>query len=271
MIINRNNVFEVISKANLKPEKDYGQNYLLDEKICEKIVSLADIKSGEKVLEIGPGLGSLTHFIVGAKDTTTTLVDIDQRMIDFLKVVYQTNDVKFVCSDIRKHDVSGYNVIIGNLPYNITTELVEFLLLNASKARRLVLMCQSEAAERFISTSGKEYGPTSILIHLFGVIKKQFVVRPGSFYPAPKCASTVFTIDLDKNEKSCSELSVCGLIKKIFINRRKTIFNNLTRVVGDKDKAMKMLEELNIPLNKRPEELSPDTYLKIYEKYSTLN
>ena len=266
MKINRNNVFDVINKTGLTPEKDYGQNYLLDESICERIVSLANIQNGESILEIGPGLGSLTHFICESKNNPTTLVDIDHRMTDFLKNVYPQENVKIVCQDIRKFDVSKYEIVIGNLPYNITTELVEYLLFNAARAKRFVLMCQTEAVDRFVETSGKDYGPTSILIHLLGTIKKQFVVRPGSFYPAPKCSSTVFTIEMDKIEKSDLKKSACGLIRKIFLNRRKTIQNNLSRAIGDKERASNILDELNIPLNKRPEEISPETYILIYKK-----
>ena len=115
MEINRNNVFEIIEKSGLKPDKDYGQNYLLDVSICEKIVSQLDIKDNDSVLEIGPGLGSLTHFI-SQHNCEITLVDIDSRMIDFLKIIYTKRNVKLIVKDIRKHDLKGYTKIIGNLP-----------------------------------------------------------------------------------------------------------------------------------------------------------
>ena len=265
MEINRDNVFEIINKAGLKPDKDYGQNYLLDTTICKKIVDILDVKQNESVLEIGPGLGSLTHFL-SLYDANITLVDIDQRMIDFLKVIYQQTDIKLVTNDIRKHDVSNYEKILGNLPYNITTETIIYLLENAKKAKKMVLMCQAEAFARFNDISGKEYSAASVLVHLLGSIKKEMIVKPGSFYPSPKCSSLVFSISFNENADKEYCLKVYQLAKKLFLNRRKTIYNNLSSVLGDKSLAESVLNELNIPLNKRPEELLPSMFVSIYEK-----
>ena len=264
MEINRSNVFEIIEKSGLKPDKDYGQNYLLDVSICEKIVNQLDIKDEDKVLEIGPGLGSLTHF-VALSNSEITLVDIDSRMIDFLKIIYSKNNIKFLVQDIRKHDVSEYTKIIGNLPYNITTETIVYLLENARNAKKMVLMCQAEAFNRFNDLSGKEYGPASILVHLLGNCKRVITVKPGSFYPAPKCSSVVFSLEISENVDRNKCLGVYNIAKKLFLNRRKTIYNNLSSYLGDKEKAESMLKQLGIPLNKRPEELSPDTFVKIYD------
>ena len=169
MEINRANIFEIVNKANLKPDKDYGQNFLVEPQVSEKIVNALTIEEGDNVLEIGPGLGSLTHYLI-ASDHQTTVVDIDRRMIDFLKVVYQDANVEIIENDIRKLDVSKYDRIIGNLPYNITTETIQFCLLNAEKAKKMVFMIQSETFNHFYDVTGKEYGPTSVLIHLLGNI-----------------------------------------------------------------------------------------------------
>lgn len=270
MEINRDNVFEIINKAGLKPDKDYGQNYLLDVSICEKIVSYLQVENNEKILEIGPGLGSLTHFI-SLYHNPTTLVDIDQRMVDFLKVVYQSPSINVVREDIRKFDVSDYEKIIGNLPYNITTETVIYLLENAKKAKKMVLMCQAEAFNRFNDLAGKDYGPASILVHLLGSIKKECLVKPGSFYPAPKCASIVFTVSLNQTIDRDYCLNVYKMAKNLFLNRRKTIYNNLSSFLGDKNTAETILNELSISLNKRPEELSPQVFVNIYEKWKSYN
>ena len=96
MEINRNNVIEIVKKSGLEPDKDYGQNYLLEPSICEKIISFLHIQPGEKVLEIGPGIGSLTHFISLYKDAQIDLVDIDERMINFLKIIYKENNIKLI-------------------------------------------------------------------------------------------------------------------------------------------------------------------------------
>ena len=265
MEINRKNVMEVIEKSGLKPDKDYGQNYLLEPELAKRIIDLLEIKSGENVLEIGPGLGSLSHFLSLYSDSKITLVDIDERMINFLRIIYNTNNISLVLNDIRKHDVSNYEKIVGNLPYNITTETVVYLLENAKKAKKMVLMCQAEAFPRFNDLSGKEYGPVSILVHLLGSSKRNFTVKPGSFYPIPKCSSVVFTIDLNNDDKREQSLEVYKFARKMFLNRRKTIYNNLSSFLGNKETAAELLKQSNIDPSKRPEELSPSNYVTLYE------
>lgn len=266
MEINRSNVLEIVEKSGLKPDKDYGQNYLLEPNICKNIIELLDIQKDEKVLEIGPGIGSLTHFLTQYYGAKIDLVDIDERMINFLKIFYKEKNVNLIVNDIRKHDVSEYDKIVGNLPYNITTETVVYLLENARKASKMVLMCQAEAFPRFSDLSGKEYGPISVLIHLLGTSKKNLVVKPGSFYPAPKCSSVVFTLNLDGQVNRVTALRVYDFAKKLFLNRRKTIYNNLSAAIDNKNKALQILEFLNIPANKRPEELSPDDFVRIFKQ-----
>ena len=129
MEINRNNINELVNKCRVSPDKDYGQNFLIEPLISEKIVSLLDVNKTDNVLEIGPGLGSLTHFLYG--NCVLSVCDIDSRMIDFLKIFYK-NDINFILNDVRKIDVSNYDKIIANLPYNITTELISFLLISSS-------------------------------------------------------------------------------------------------------------------------------------------
>ena len=265
MEINRKNVMEVIEKSGLKPDKDYGQNYLLEPDFAKRIIDLLEIQSGENVLEIGPGLGSLSHFLSLYSDSKITLVDIDERMINFLKIIYNTSNISLVLNDIRKQDVSIYDKIVGNLPYNITTETVVYLLENAKKAKKMVLMCQAEAFPRFNDLSGKEYGPVSILVHLLGSSKRNFTVKPGSFYPIPKCSSVVFTIDLNKENVREQSLAVYKFAKKMFLNRRKTIYNNLSSFLGNKDLADDLLKQAGIDPSKRPEELSPSNYVTLYE------
>ena len=259
MEINRSNINELVNKCSVKPDKDYGQNFLVEPQIADKIVACLELNKEDKVLEIGPGLGSLTHFLY--QKCELDVCDIDSRMIDFLKIFYK-EDINYILNDVRKIDVSGYNKIIGNLPYNITTELVTFLLLN-SNAKKMVLMCQSEAFNRFYDLSGENYGPVSILLHLLGTSKKVLTVKPGSFYPAPKCNSLVFIFDNNPVVDKQIAIEVYKMSKTIFLNRRKTILNNLSNVAG-KEKAVSILQELNIADNRRPETISPSDYLQIY-------
>ena len=265
MIIDRSNIFEIVNKASLKPDKDYGQNFLVEPEISKRIIDSLEIKEGDRVLEIGPGLGSLTHYL-SLYNNDVTLVDIDLRMTNFLKVVYQDNqNIKIVENDIRKVDVSNYELIVGNLPYNITTETIQYILQNAVSAKKLVFMIQSETFNHFYDVSGKEYGPTSVLIHLLGKINKLFTVKAGSFYPAPKCSSLVFSIDLIEGVNREAAIKAFKLAKLLFNNRRKTISNNLNSVLKSKEKVSALCEECKINPLSRPEDLSPEIYLAISE------
>ena len=261
MEINRLNIYELVDRCQVRPDKDYGQNFLLEPTIASKICDYLDLSKEDNCLEIGPGLGSLTHFL--ANKCNLTVCDIDSRMIDFLKIFYK-DQIQYILNDIRKVDVTGFDKIIGNLPYNITTELVTYLLQNSNNTEIMVFMCQLEAFNRFSDLSGENYGPISILLHLLADIEKLLVVKPGSFYPAPKCNSVVFRIKFKKERDLKTALEVYKMSKALFLNRRKTIYNNLKNYLGNTDKANKILEALNISSNLRPENISYEIYLKMY-------
>ena len=174
------------------------------------------------------------------------------------------NNENLINNDIRKTDVSNYDKIIGNLPYNITTETITYLLSNVRKCKKMVIMCQTEAYPHFADVSGKEYGPASVLLHLIGRINRKLMVKPGSFYPAPKCTSTVFTIEFNDNINWEQANKVYLLAKQLFLNRRKTIYNNLSQYLGNKDKANEVLNKCGIPANYRPEQISPNKFLEIH-------
>lgn len=261
MEINRSNIIEIVKKSNAEPDKDYGQNFLVEPKLSEQIASFLDLNKEEKVLEVGPGLGSLTHYLY--QKCNLEVCDIDSRMINFLKVIYQ-DEITLILNDVRKTDVSKYDKIIGNLPYNITSELVTFLLINATKCQKMVLMCQQEAFNHFYDTEGKEYGPISILLHLLGTSQKLLTLKPGSFYPAPKCNSLVFVFDYHPVTDRETIFKVYKMSKSLFLNRRKTIYNNLKNYLNDSEKAINILNQLNIELTRRPEQISPNLFLEIY-------
>ena len=265
MEINRSNILEIVTNSNARPDKDYGQNFLVEPEVCKRIVDALNIQNSESVLEIGPGLGSLTHFL-DRQTEKLTVVDIDERMIAFLNLIYK--NINVVQCDIRKHDVSQYDKIIGNLPYNITSETIVYLLMNATSVKKIVLMIQTDAYPHFSDISGKEYGPASVLLHLLGKDKKLFQVKPGSFYPSPKCSSTVFEININPICDLEEAKQVYVFAKSMFLNRRKTIYNNLTNLVKNRELANSILLESEIPLTNRPEDISPDDYLKLFRVYN---
>lgn len=265
MEINRNNIFEIVKQLGIKPSKDYGQNFLIEPNISAKIVEALKLSDGDQVIEVGPGFGALTHFLC-ATNAKITAVDIDVQMTNFLQASYQhVSHLTVVENDIRKENVSGYNKIIGNIPYNITTEIIQFFLLNATHAETMVFMIQVEALNRFIDISGKEYGPTSVLIHLLGNIERLFMVKAGSFYPAPKCHSVVFRININREAERDKAVAIYKMCKQLFANRRKTILNNLLTITKNKDEALALCQQLGINQLARPEDLLPTTYRAIYD------
>ena len=264
MEINQKVLSQIFNDLGLRANKDLGQNFLTDPNVCERISSSLEVNPNDILLEVGGGLGSLTHFLVN-KTNNFDVVDLDLRMCNFLSSVYKEN-INIINDDVRNLDLSKYTKIIGNLPYYITTELVTQFLVQAKNCTQMVFMIQTEAVNRFIDVSGKDYGPISVLIHLIGNSKRLFSVKPGSFCPIPKCGSTVFRIDILNNNDREKYLGVYKLAKTLFLNRRKTILNNLNNYTGDKEKSQKTLQNLNIPVTKRPEELSPNQYLMIYEE-----
>ena len=263
MEISKSNVFELLNITGTRPSKDFGQNFLIEPTICNKIADVLVTNESDDILEIGPGLGSLTHFLL-EKPGKLTCVDVDAKMISILETIYKDSQVNLVLNDVRKVNLQFFSKIIGNLPYNITTELIVFLLEKAVNCEQFVFMIQAEALNRFIEVKGKDYGPASVLIHLLGDIKKEFVVKAGSFYPAPKCNSVVFQINVqDKYPRELS-LEVYKLAKKLFLNRRKTLLNNLSNVCG-KEKALSILQKMGILESARVEEISPESILEIYK------
>lgn len=264
MEINRNNIFDLLKKCDIHPSKDFGQNFLVDSKLCKKIVDSLNIGEGEKVLEIGPGLGSLTHFLLESSSKNINVVDVDPNMIAFLNVFYKEAGINIIENDIRKEDVSSYDKIIGNLPYNITTELITYLLLNAKRCKKFVLMTQLEAYNRFSDTKGKEYGAISVLVHMLGDTKKLFNVGKGSFVPSPKVDSIVFEINVSEGVNREEVISIYKLAKSLFLNRRKTLYNNLARHLGNKELAANLIEEMGLKPTVRPEELPPESFKKLY-------
>ena len=270
MVIDRKVINDITKGLGITPNKDLGQNFVVDPLACEKISNALDLKESDVTLEIGPGLGSLTHFLIN-KSKEFEVVDIDTRMCNFLSTVYAENEVKIINDDIRNVDISKYTKIIGNLPYYITTELITFLVEKASKCEKFVFMIQTEAVNRFVDESGKEYGAVSVLCHLLGTPRRLFSVKASSFYPTPKCGSTVFEIAIKKDADREKMIAVYKMTKQLFINRRKTLLNNLGGYLGDKEKANLIISKLGLPLTVRPEEIQPKTYVELYNLVKEVN
>jgi len=266
--VNRSTIKEIMALANINPTKNKGQNFLVDEKTIENIVNLCDFSGHGPVIEVGPGLGSLTYFL-NDKYQNFSVIDIDESVISYLNNVLN-KDINIIFDDALKFDFKKYEFVISNIPYNITTELISHILLCGDNLKGTVFMCQKENFYHFFDTNGSEYGPTSVLIHLLGNIKKEFDVKPSAFVPSPKCNSTVFTIKMTNLYPKEQVINAYNLALKMFRNRRKTILNNLSRELG-KEKAVEALDKAQINQLARPEEISPLLFLKLSNIISDIN
>lgn len=259
-LVNKESIKYLMEIASISPSKDKGQNFLVEPEICEKIVKLAKITANSNVIEVGPGLGSLTYHLE-KKAKNLSLIDVDERVISYLsnEVNSSTN---IIYGDALKYDFSNYDVVISNLPYSITKDLIVHILISAKNASQFIFMCQKENFYHFFNTSGSEYGASSVLIHLLGTIKKEFEVKASSFIPMPKCQSTVFTIFKNNDFDFNLVVKTYKVASKLFLNRRKTILNNLSSMVN-KEEAIKILATLNIDAILRPEEISPVQFYEL--------
>lgn len=262
--MNDEQFFEGVASYKLMTKKEVGQNFLIDAGACKRIVDALEIQEGEKVLEIGCGAGSLTYFL---KDVATDadIIDIDEAML--AKVQNDFSDypnLHIQYGNAAKYDYSGYDKIIGNLPYYITSLIIEKALLGGKKAKKMVFMIQKEAADRLLAQpKTKDYSPLSILLSLCYTSKKLFNVGRNSFVPAPHVDSTVIEI-VKNNDVSLEDgAKVFRVSNALFLLRRKTIFNNLKNLIHDSNKSSTILAMQGIRENARPEELTPAQYLNL--------
>ncbi len=264
MIASKEYVLSKLNEYSLFPKKKYGQNFLIDEKVVNKIVDALDINKDDVIYEIGPGLGALSESLAN-KNQPLFLFDIDENMVNHLKSAFKIfPHVHVIKEDFLKViDDGKVNKIIGNLPYYLTTPLIEHVLTNFD-IRTFVFMVQQEVESRLIAKrKTKEYGPLSILIDQCFKIERVCKVNKGAFYPVPHVDSVVFKISYIVNDINKKEYY--SFLKKLFAQRRKTIFNNLEPLLKSKELSLAILNDLNIPLNKRAEELTKEEIFSIYQ------
>lgn len=264
--MNEKEYFEGVAQYRLMAKKDLGQNFLISPKVASQIVDALDIQKDENVLEIGSGAGSLTFFLA-QKEGVCTSIDVDEGLVvktqnDFA----DAKNVKVVMGNAMRWDYAPYHKIIGNLPYYITSGILEHVLLEAKNATKCVFMVQKEAFQRLNSKPGnKEYGPLSILLSYRGVTKRLMTVGRDSFCPPPHIESVVFSIDIKENTSTEIAKKLYDLCSALFLLRRKTIKNNLLNYLKSEQKAADALKKAKIDERERPEQISPERYLALLD------
>lgn len=251
----------------VKPKKHLGQHFLKDLNIARKIVdALSDHKGYGKILEIGPGMGVLTDFLIISRKEQLYLLDIDHESILYLHDKYPEIKERIIEGDFLKVDLSQWFsqefAIIGNFPYNISSQIFFKVLDHKDQVVEVVCMLQKEVAQRIASGPGsKQYGILSVLLQAYYDIEYLFTVEPGVFKPPPKVKSAVLRLKRNGQKSlDCDELFFKKLVKMAFQKRRKTLRNAL--------KAFNLPEELDGGglLDKRAEQLSVEDFVELTKK-----
>ncbi len=251
---------------DLKPLKRFGQNYLKDRNILNKIINEINPQKDDSIIEIGPGTGVLTSKLVEKTDNLLA-VEIDKRVSDYLREKFPS--IKLITNDfmnISLPDIySSYNKrlrIAGNIPYNLTSPILFKLMDNYKIISDAVFMVQYEVAKRITAKSGtKDYGILSVLLSYFSDVKLCFKVSPNVFYPKPKVFSAVIHV-LFKQEINEEIINVfINVVKSSFGNRRKTLKNSLSNsIFGNID-----FKNSEVDLSLRPEQLELHDFIKLAE------
>jgi len=258
----------------IKAKKSLGQNFLIDREVLEKIVSITDIANKE-VLEIGPGSGNLTTYILKQKPMKLYVVEKDDELAILLKEKFDTK-IEIINDDILK--VSESNIseqklsVFGNLPYNISTEILSKWILNIGSNfwfESLVLMFQKEVADRIISEfNNSNYGRLSILSSWKLNVKKILDIKPQSFSPRPKIDSSLLLFTPKENFFKLKDPKNLEKITRIFFSQRRKMLKKPFNQVFTNGKQV--AEKFGIDLNLRPQNLEPEIYFKLVKEYEDL-
>jgi 16S rRNA (adenine1518-N6/adenine1519-N6)-dimethyltransferase len=256
----------------VRAKKHLGQHFLTDKKIAAKIVDgLKHTDQYTQILEVGPGMGILSDILLERKDLETYMIDIDRESYLFLQKKYPQVGDRLILGDFLALDLStifpGKFSIIGNFPYNISSQILFKVLEHRDRVVEMVGMFQKEVAERCASPAGtKDYGILSVLIQAYYNIDYLFTVKPGTFNPPPKVNSGV--IRLSRNQAvtlPCDEKLFWRVVKAGFNQRRKTLRNALSGTIP-KDKM-----DDHAYFDKRAEQLTVDDFIALTQHLTMLN
>ena len=258
----------------IKQKKSLGQNFLIDRQVLEKIVSITDITNKE-VLEIGPGSGNLTTYILKQKPKKLYVVEKDDVLAILLKEKFD-GEIEIINDDILKvseDKISDQKLsVFGNLPYNISTEILSRWILNLGSNfwfESLILMFQKEVANRIVSEfNNSKYGRLSILSSWKLNVKKIIDIKPQSFSPRPKIDSSLLLFTPKENFFKLTDPKNLEKITRIFFSqRRKMLKKPFNQVFAN---GKQVAEKFGIDLNLRPQNLEPETYFKLVKEYEDL-
>ena len=268
----REETISILNKYGLRANKKLGQNFLINEEIINGIIEKAEVSKDDVVIEIGPGLGSLTKELINNAKKVIA-IELDPNMVDILKTRFGLYDnFEIIYGDVLKVNlnelISGYDSVkvVANLPYYITTPIIMKLLEDRLNIKSITVMVQKEVGERICSSyKDKEYGAITVSVLYYTTPNIIIDVPKDNFLPAPEVDSCVIKLDLLEKPrvKVKDEKLFFRLVKGAFTQRRKTINNSLTCVGRSKEEIKDILAKLNIDEKLRAENLSIEQYAEI--------
>ena len=259
---------------HIRAKKSLGQNFLIDRNILEQIVNTVEIENNE-ILEIGPGTGNLTTYILKKKPKKLYVIEKDNELSLLLKEKFN-DEINIINNDILEVDENKISkkklTVFGNLPYNISTEILSNWIVNLEKNfwfTDLVLMFQKEVANRIIAKSNNSnYGRLSILSSWKLNIKKIIDIKPESFSPRPKIDSSLLVFTPKENYFKIQDAKNLEKITRVFFSqRRKMLKKPFNQIFNN---AKEVSEKFSINLNLRPQNLEPEIYFKLVEEFENL-
>lgn len=275
---NPKNTIEVLQKYHFNFQKKYGQNFLIDPHVLDKIIGESGIEKEDMILEIGPGIGTMTQYLAEAAREVVA-IEIDKNLIPILEdTLSEYKNVTVINQDVLKVDLrklvmeknQGRPIkVVANLPYYITTPIVMELLESKLPIESITIMVQKEVAERMQQTPGsKEYGALSLAVQYYAKPEIVANVPPNCFMPRPKVGSAVIRLTLHQNPviEVEDEEFMFRLIRASFNQRRKTLINgigNAPNVNVGKEEVKAALEEMGLSENIRGEMLSLEEFARL--------
>ena len=260
---------------NIKAKKSLGQNFLIDRNVLEQIVNTVEI-TNQEILEIGPGTGNLTTYILKKNPRKIYVVEKDDDLAVLLSEKFN-NEINIINNDILKvaeDKISDEKLtVFGNLPYNISTEILSKWIVNLKKKfwfNNLVLMFQKEVADRIIAECNtSKYGRLSILSNWKLNIKKIIDIKPESFSPRPKIDSSLLLFTPKKKTFDIKDPKNLEMITRIFFSQRRKMLKKPFNQVFKNPKEVS--KKFNIDLNLRPQNLTPEVYFNLVKEYENLS
>ncbi len=257
----------------VKPKKSLGQNFLHDKNILNKIIYASKISSGDEVLEIGPGTGNLTEFIISQNPKKIDVIERDENLARILEKKF-INKINVITKDILSIPFEFYSkrkfIILGNLPYNISTKILStWCLNNKLNVSKMILMFQKEVAERIIANvNSKNYSRITILSNWKFNIRKIIDVKPNSFFPKPKVHSTILEFVPKKKIHKIGDPKNLEKITKVFFSQRRKMIKKPINILFKDFKFD--YKKFDIKSSDRPQNLTVDKYLRIVNEYEFL-